>query len=43
MGRKALLPFEGSLPQFFIEIKNQSSSARFEPANFGYNGKHANH
>jgi hypothetical protein len=29
--------------RIFIALKNRSSSAGFEPANLGSNGKHANH
>jgi hypothetical protein len=29
--------------RIFIAIKNPSSSAGFEPANLGYNGKHDKH
>jgi hypothetical protein len=35
-------PMEGVL-WIFTAVKNPSPSAEFEPANLGYNGKHANH
>jgi hypothetical protein len=35
-------PKEGVLP-IFVAPKSPSPSARFEPANLGSNGKHANH
>jgi hypothetical protein len=38
----AFPPKEGVL-HMFIAVKNPSSSTGFEPANLGYNGKHANH
>jgi hypothetical protein len=36
-------PFEGKHPADFIALKNPLPSTRFEPANVGSNGKHANH
>jgi hypothetical protein len=41
MGPTALLPFRGSCAADFIALKDFISSAGFEPANLGSNGKHA--
>jgi hypothetical protein len=41
MGPMAL--FSSEERQICIYLKNPSLTAGFEPANFGYNGKHANH
>jgi hypothetical protein len=43
MGPIALLPSKVMYVPDFIDLKNPSPSARFEPANLGFNGKHANH
>jgi hypothetical protein len=36
-------PSEEIMLQIFITFKTHLSSARFEPANLGFNGKHDNH
>jgi hypothetical protein len=43
MGLTTLSPSEGRHATDFITIKDPSPSAGIEPANLGYNGKHANH
>jgi hypothetical protein len=42
-GRRLYFSSEGSHATSFIVLKNPSISARFEPANFEFNGKHDNH
>jgi hypothetical protein len=42
MGPTALFPSEGIRAVDFISLKNQSSSAGFEPVNLESNGKHDN-
>jgi hypothetical protein len=43
MEQTALLPLEVVLLRISIALKTPSSSAGFQPANFGSNGKHSNH
>jgi hypothetical protein len=43
MGPTALLSSEKSRATDCVVLKNPSSSALFEPANLGSNGKHAKH
>jgi hypothetical protein len=43
MFRQLYFPSEGRHATVFIRLKNQSSSAGFEPANLGPNVKHDNH
>jgi hypothetical protein len=41
--QRLLFPSKGSRATNFIALRNPSSSAGFEPANFRYSGKHDNH
>jgi hypothetical protein len=43
LDRRLYFPSEGSRATDFVAIKNPSSSAGFQPANFGSSGKHDNH